>query len=52
MQNSLCVVDEKMWDLSGLKDLDERNNFHVEAKAIWGGSGGQINELRFIDLGF
>ena len=47
MRNYPCMVDEKRWNWSGLKDLDEIYNFRVEPEAIWSGYGGQINELRF-----
>jgi hypothetical protein len=52
IRNYPCTVDEKMWDWSGLKYLDEIYNFHVEAEAIWGSFGGQNNELSFVALRF
>jgi hypothetical protein len=50
-EGSSCTMDEKMWDWSGLKDLDEIYNFRLEAKAIWDSFDGKNNELRFIALG-
>jgi hypothetical protein len=46
------MVDEKMLDWSGLKELDEIYKFRVETEEIEGSFGGQNNELRFVDLGF